>query len=49
MQLTVGRNISYAFVVLAVGLMVTDFCRLLREPSDAAFSAANGTHQVHKI
>jgi hypothetical protein len=49
MRLTLPRNVTYAFLILAVGLMVTDFCRLLRTPLDAPLSAANGTHQVHKF
>jgi hypothetical protein len=42
-------NITYAFLLLAVGLMVTDLCKLVRAPSEPVFATANSTRQVHKF
>ena len=45
MQLTIRNKVTYGFLILALGLMLTDVCRLLRTPSAETFSAAsNATH-----
>jgi hypothetical protein len=42
-------KITYAFLIFAVGLMLTDLCKLVRAPSEPVFATANSTHQVHKF
>jgi hypothetical protein len=42
-------KVTYGVLILALGLMLTDFCRLMRTPSDPALSAANSTHHAHKF
>ena len=49
MRLTIQSKVTYGFLILALGLMLTDFCRLVRAPSDAVLAAANTTHQAHKF
>ena len=43
MQLTIRNKVTYGFLILAFGLMLTDVCRLLRTPSAETFSAG-ATH-----
>jgi hypothetical protein len=49
MQLTFRPNVTYAFVILALGMMLTDFCRLLQTPSTAALSASSKIQHVRKF
>jgi len=49
MQLTIRSKVTYGFLILALGLMVTDFCRLLRAPSDTTFASADTTHHTPKF
>jgi hypothetical protein len=42
-------KITYAFLILAVGLMLTDLCKLVQAPSEPVFATAERTHQVHKF
>jgi hypothetical protein len=46
---TVRPQITYAFLILAVGLMLTDLCKLVRTPSEPVFATSDRTHQVHKF
>ena len=48
MQRTIRMNVTYGFLILALGMMLTDLCRLARTPNPAV-SATNGQHQVHKF
>jgi hypothetical protein len=49
MQLKIQSKVTYGFLILALGLMVTDFCRLMRAPSDTVLAAANTTHHARKF
>ncbi len=49
MQLTIRTKLTYAFLILAAGLMLTDVCRLMRAPSEPAFAAANSAQHVHRF
>jgi hypothetical protein len=49
MQLTMSSKVTYGVLILALGLMVTDFCRLMRAPSDATFAASNIAHHARKF
>lgn len=44
MQLTMRTKITCGFVIVAVAMMVTDVCRLVRTPAEPAFSAASAHH-----
>ncbi|HTC91218.1 MAG TPA: hypothetical protein VK686_23095 [Bryobacteraceae bacterium] len=49
MRHMVQPKITYAFLILAVGLMLTDLCKLVRAPSEPVFATADSTHQIHKF
>jgi hypothetical protein len=49
MRHMVQSKITYAFLILAVGLMLTDLCKLVRAPSEPVYATADRTHQVHKF
>lgn len=49
MQLTIRTKVTYGFLILAVGLMLTDVCRLMRAPSEPAFAATNSAQHVHRF
>jgi hypothetical protein len=40
---------TYGFLILALGLMVTDFCKLMRAPSTEVIAAANSAHRARKL
>jgi hypothetical protein len=48
MHPTIRANITYGFVILALGMMLTDVCRLMRTPL-AAPLIANNAQRVHKF
>jgi hypothetical protein len=48
MQRTIRTKITFGFLILALGLMVTDCYRLMRTPTDATLSANNVQH-AHKF
>jgi hypothetical protein len=48
MQRTIRTKITFGFLILALGLMVTDCYRLMRAPTDATLSANNVQH-AHKF
>jgi hypothetical protein len=48
MQRTIRTKITFGFLILAFGLMVTDCYRLMRAPTDATLSANNVQH-AHKF
>ena len=37
-----GPKITYAFLILAVGLMLTDLCKLVRTPSEPVLAVPTG-------
>jgi hypothetical protein len=49
MQLTIRTKVTYGFLILAFGMMLTDVCKLLRAPSDAALSAATSAQHVRRF
>jgi hypothetical protein len=49
MQLTIRTKVTYGFLLLAVGLMLTDVCRLMRAPSESALAATNSAQQMHRF
>jgi hypothetical protein len=49
MQRTIRTKVSYGFLILAFGLMLTDVCRLAWRPSGAAVSEANSTERPGKF
>ena len=49
MQLTFRPKVTYAFVILALGMMLTDFCKLLRNPSNAANAALSATSEIQHV
>ncbi len=49
MQRLIPAKVTYGFLILALGMMLTDFCKLMRAPVDGSLTAGNGIHRVHKI
>jgi hypothetical protein len=49
MQLTIQSKVTYGFLILALGLMLTDFCRLMRAPSDTVLSANSAANHARKF
>ncbi len=49
MQRTIRTNLTYGFLILALGLMVTDFYRLMRAPSEGTISATNSIQHARKF
>ncbi len=49
MQLTIRTKVTYGFLILAFGLMLTDVCRLMRAPSEAPLSAASSAPHLHRF
>jgi len=45
LRLTMPAKISYGFLILALGLMVTDVCKLVLAPSQAAFASSANVHR----
>jgi hypothetical protein len=42
-------KLTYGVLILALGLMVTDFCKLMRAPSGDSLANANTTHHAAKF
>jgi hypothetical protein len=40
---------TYGFLILALGMMVTDCYRLLRAPVDTAFAATSGVQHARRF
>jgi len=49
MQLRIGTKVTYGFLILALGMMLTDFCRLMLAPSASAMSATISTQHARKF
>jgi hypothetical protein len=49
MQLTMRTKVTCGFLILAVGMMITDCYRLLRAPSDAVISATGDAQHSRKF
>jgi hypothetical protein len=49
MQSTIRNKVTYGFLILALGMMLTDVCRLLRTPSAETFSAANNATHARRF
>ena len=49
MQLTIRTKVIYGFLILAVGMMLTDVCKLLRAPSEAPLSAAMRVQHLRRF
>ena len=49
MQRTIRTKVSYAFLIMAFGLMLTDVCRLAWRPSVSVVSEANGAGHAGKF
>jgi hypothetical protein len=49
MQLTIRTKVTYGFLVLAFGMMLTDVCKLMRAPSSTAMAATSSAQHVHKF
>jgi hypothetical protein len=49
MQLTIRTKVTYGFLILAFGLMLTDFCRLMRAPSEAPLTATSSAQHLHRF
>ena len=49
MQSTIRNKVTYGFLILALGMMLTDVCRLLRTPSVETFSAANNATHARRF
>jgi hypothetical protein len=39
-------GVAYGFVILALCLMIADFCRLTRTPETTPFAASTGSHST---
>lgn len=48
MQLTIRTKFIYGFLILALGMMLTDVCRLVRASSGGALTVASSAPQVRK-
>jgi hypothetical protein len=48
MERTLRTKLTYGFVVLALGMMVTDVCRLFRQPPDAVLAHIS-VQRIHKF
>jgi len=49
MQLTIRTKVTYGFLILAFGMMLTDVCKLLRAPSDTGLSVTAGARHVRRF
>jgi hypothetical protein len=49
MQRMIRTKVSYAFLILAFGLMLTDVCRLAWPPSGAALSEQSAARHARKL
>jgi hypothetical protein len=49
MQLTIRTKITYGFLILAFGMMLTDVCKLMRAPLAAELSTSSSTQHLHKF
>jgi hypothetical protein len=49
MQLKIRTKVTYGFLVLAFGIMLTDVCRLMLAPSAVAMSAASNAQHMRKF
>jgi hypothetical protein len=49
MQLTIRTKVTCGFLLLAFGMMLTDVCRLVRNPSEATLSVANSAAHARKF
>jgi hypothetical protein len=49
MQLTIRTKVTYGFLVLAFGMMLTDVCRLMRAPSSAAIASSSSAQHLRKF
>ena len=49
MQLTIRTKVTYGFLILAFGMMLTDVCKLMRAPLAAELSTSSGTQHLHKF
>jgi hypothetical protein len=49
MQLTIRTKVTYGFLILAFGMLLTDFCKLVRASSDAALTATASTQHARKF
>jgi hypothetical protein len=48
MRLTMNK-ITFGFLILAFGMMLTDCYRLMHAPAEVALSASNSAHSVRKF
>lgn len=49
MRLTMQSKVTYGFLILAFGMMLTDCYRLLRSPSEVSMSAATSVQHARKF
>ncbi len=49
MRLTIRTKVTYGFLMLAFGMMLTDVCKLMLAPSPAALSATGSTQHARKF
>jgi hypothetical protein len=49
MQLTMRTKVTCGFLILALGMMITDCYRLLRAPSDTVISATGDAQDSRKF
>jgi hypothetical protein len=49
MQRTIRTKVTYGFLILAFGMMLTDVCRLMLAPSAAAMSATSAAQHIRKF
>ena len=49
MQRKIRTKVTYGFVILAFGMLMTDVCRLMRTPANTALAATNSIQHVRKF
>jgi hypothetical protein len=49
MQRTIRTKVTFGFLILAFGMMLTDVCRLMLAPSAAAMSATSAAQHIRKF
>jgi hypothetical protein len=49
MRPTMQSKVTYGFLILAFGMMLTDCYRLLRSPSEVSMSAATSVQHARKL
>ncbi len=49
MQLTIRTKVTCGFLILAFGMMFTDFYKLMRAPSEAPLSASSSARHLHRF